>query len=136
MIAILIALVGQWLITWAIKKFSTYQKEKPLTSFLPVKSSKEAELVDYESRARQERKRARIDTLASVARSTALIVIWAWAVLEILRNLGVNVAPIIASAGVVGLAVGFGAQSLVKDFLAGIFMLMEDQYGVGDTIDV
>lgn len=105
-------------------------------NFLPVRSVKEKELADYEVKARAERKHARIDTLSSVARSTALIVLWVWAALEILRNLGVNVAPIIASAGVVGLAVGFGAQSLVKDFLAGIFMLIEDQYGVGDTIDV
>ena len=136
LITIIAALIGQWVITLAIRKFATYQKEKPLHSFLPVLSPKEAEIADYEAKARNERKRGRIDTLASVARSTALIVIWAWAALEILRNLGVNVAPIIASAGVVGLAIGFGAQSLVKDFLAGIFMLMEDQYGVGDTIDV
>ncbi|MBZ5737375.1 mechanosensitive ion channel family protein [Nocardioides mangrovi] len=54
----------------------------------------------------------------------------------ILSELGVNIAPIIASAGIVGLALGFGAQSLVKDFLSGIFMIFEDQYGVGDVIDV
>ena len=136
LITIIAAFIGQWVITLAIRKFATYQKEKPLHSFLPVLSPKEAEIADYEAKARNERKRGRIDTLASVARSTALIVIWAWAALEILRNLGVNVAPIIASAGVVGLAIGFGAQSLVKDFLAGIFMLMEDQYGIGDTIDL
>jgi moderate conductance mechanosensitive channel len=54
----------------------------------------------------------------------------------ILSELGVNIAPIIASAGIVGLALGFGAQSLVKDFLSGIFMIFEDQYGVGDVVDV
>ncbi len=54
----------------------------------------------------------------------------------ILSELGVNIAPIIASAGIVGLALGFGAQSLVRDFLSGIFMIFEDQYGVGDVIDV
>jgi small conductance mechanosensitive channel len=53
-----------------------------------------------------------------------------------LSELGVNIAPIIASAGVIGLALGFGAQSLVKDFLSGIFMIFEDQYGVGDVVDV
>jgi small conductance mechanosensitive channel len=54
----------------------------------------------------------------------------------ILSELGVNIAPIIASAGIVGVALGFGAQSLVKDFLSGIFMIVEDQYGVGDVVDV
>jgi small-conductance mechanosensitive channel len=53
-----------------------------------------------------------------------------------LSELGVNIAPIIASAGIIGLALGFGAQSLVKDFLSGIFMIFEDQYGVGDVVDL
>jgi small conductance mechanosensitive channel len=53
-----------------------------------------------------------------------------------LSELGVNIAPIIASAGIIGLALGFGAQSLVKDFLSGIFMIFEDQFGVGDVVDV
>ena len=53
-----------------------------------------------------------------------------------LSELGLNIAPIIASAGIIGLALGFGAQSLVKDFLSGIFMIFEDQYGVGDVVDV
>jgi len=54
----------------------------------------------------------------------------------ILSQVGVNIAPIIASAGILGIALGFGAQSLVKDFLSGIFMIFEDQYGVGDVVDV
>src|SRR3954454_17410067 len=54
----------------------------------------------------------------------------------ILSQVGVNIAPIIASAGIIGIALGFGAQSLVKDFLSGVFMIFEDQYGVGDVIDV
>ena len=54
----------------------------------------------------------------------------------ILSQLGVNIAPIIASAGIIGIALGFGAQSLVKDFLSGVFMIFEDQFGVGDVIDV
>jgi len=53
---------------------------------------------------------------------------------SILGELGVNLGPLIAGAGIAGIALGFGAQSLVKDFLTGMFMLMEDQYGVGDII--
>ncbi len=54
----------------------------------------------------------------------------------VLSELDVNIAPIIASAGIIGLALGFGAQSLVKDFLSGIFMIFEDQFGVGDVVDI
>ncbi len=54
----------------------------------------------------------------------------------ILGEIGVTLGPLLASAGVAGLAIGFGAQNLVKDFLAGLFMLLEDQYGVGDVVDV
>ena len=54
----------------------------------------------------------------------------------ILGDLGINLAPLLASAGVVGVAVGFGAQNLVRDYLSGVFMLVEDQYGVGDVITV
>ena len=62
-------------------------------------------------------------------------VVFGIAFLMILSELGLDLAPILASAGVAGVALGFGAQSLVKDYLSGIFMLLEDQYGVGDLID-
>ena len=58
------------------------------------------------------------------------------AVFMILDQLGMNLAPLIAGAGIAGIAVGFGAQSMVKDFLAGLFILIEDQYGVGDVVNV
>lgn len=82
------------------------------------------------------RRAQRARTIGSVLRSTASIVVGSIAAILVLDSLGINLAPFIASAGVVGVAVGFGAQSLVKDFLSGLFMLLEDQYGVGDVIDV
>src|SRR5258706_4754722 len=54
----------------------------------------------------------------------------------VLGEVGLNLGPLLASAGIAGLAIGFGAQNLVKDFIAGLFMLLEDQYGVGDVVDV
>jgi small conductance mechanosensitive channel len=83
-----------------------------------------------------ERRKQRVRALGSVLRSAASIIIFSIAGLTILGDLGVNLAPLIASAGIVGIAVGFGAQSLVRDYLSGIFMLVEDQYGVGDVITV
>ena len=79
---------------------------------------------------------ARAETIGTVLRSIASIVIYSIAVLTALGEVGINLAPLIAGAGVVGVALGFGAQSLVKDFLSGLFMLAEDQYGVGDVVDV
>jgi moderate conductance mechanosensitive channel len=78
---------------------------------------------------------SRAKTLGLVLRSIASAMIWVIAVTMILGELGVNLGPLIAGAGIAGVAIGFGAQSLVKDFLAGIFILIEDQYGVGDIID-
>jgi moderate conductance mechanosensitive channel len=82
-----------------------------------------------------ERRRQRAATLGSLLRSIASFVIYGTAFVLVLGEFGVDLAPIIASAGVIGVAVGFGAQNLVKDFISGIFMMLEDQYGVGDAVD-
>ena len=78
----------------------------------------------------------RINALTSVLRSVATAVIFAIAGFMILGELGLNLAPLLAGAGIVGIALGFGAQSLVKDFLSGMFILVEDQFGVGDIVDL
>jgi small-conductance mechanosensitive channel len=79
---------------------------------------------------------ARAQTLAVVLRSISSVVIYSIAGLLILGELGINLAPLIAGAGIAGVALGFGAQTLVKDCISGMFMLIEDQFGVGDVIDV
>jgi small conductance mechanosensitive channel len=78
----------------------------------------------------------RATTLAGVAASTLRVAVWTVAVLLIAGELGLNLGPLLAGAGIVGLALAFGAQSLVKDFVSGFFILAEDQYGVGDLITV
>ncbi len=83
-----------------------------------------------------ERRKQRANTIGSVLKSAVSVMILTWFVLSVLDVVGVNVAPFIASAGIVGVALGFGAQNLVRDFLSGIFMLLEDQYGVGDVVDL
>lgn len=77
----------------------------------------------------------RAETIAGVLRSIATVVIWSIAAIMVLAEFGVNLGPLIAGAGIIGVALGFGSQKLVQDFLAGIFMLMEDQYGLGDIVD-
>lgn len=83
-----------------------------------------------------ERRRQRAHTTGSLLRNIASVVILGSAAFSVLGEIGFNLAPFLASASIIGLAVGFGAQNLVKDFLSGVFMLLEDQYGVGDIIDV
>jgi small-conductance mechanosensitive channel len=78
----------------------------------------------------------RAETMGSLLKSIASIVIFAIFGITAIAELGYPVGPLLASAGVVGVALGFGAQSLVKDFLSGIFMIFEDQYGVGDVVDL
>ncbi len=78
----------------------------------------------------------RADTIAALLRSISGFAIWTVAGFMVLGELGLNLGPLIAGAGIVGVAIGFGAQNLVRDFVSGIFMLAEDQYGVGDVIDV
>jgi moderate conductance mechanosensitive channel len=83
-----------------------------------------------------ERRRQRAETVGSVLRSVATIIVFSVAFATVLSELGVDLGPAVAGAGIVGVALGFGAQNLVRDFLNGIFMILEDQYGVGDAIDV
>jgi small-conductance mechanosensitive channel len=82
-----------------------------------------------------ERRRQRSQAIGSVLRSVASFLIMGTAALMILGTFAINLAPLLASAGVAGVAIGFGARNLVTDFLSGVFMILEDQYGVGDTID-
>ncbi|NLG47255.1 mechanosensitive ion channel family protein [Gordonia sp. (in: high G+C Gram-positive bacteria)] len=87
-------------------------------------------------RQRDERRAQRLQTIGSVLKSLVSFMVLLWIILQTLGILGVNVAPFIASAGIVGVALGFGAQALVRDFLSGLFMLFENQYGVGDWVDL
>lgn len=100
---------------------------------------------DMELRARQksielaqatDQAKQRARTLGSVLRSASSILIFTFATLMSLAEFNVSLGPLIAGAGIAGVALGFGAQSIVKDFLSGFFMLVEDQYAVGDIIDV
>ncbi|CAB4607199.1 unannotated protein [freshwater metagenome] len=93
-----------------------------------------ADLIPGPGFAKRQAERAR--TTGSVLNSILKAVVWIIAIGMILGEFGFNLGPVIASAGVIGVAIGLGAQTLVRDILSGIFMLIEDQYGVGDQIKV
>ncbi len=82
------------------------------------------------------RAEARTQTMSEVFRSIASVIIWFVAVVAILEVFEINLGPLIATAGVIGVALGFGAQNVVRDFLAGFFLVVEDQFGVGDIVDL
>ncbi len=97
------------------------------------KYTRTAELSEMLMNQRTEQRAAAIGTLLT---SSVALIVWTVAALMALEALGVNVAPLLASAGVVGVALGFGAQTMVKDYLSGIFLIIEDQFGVGDVVDL
>jgi small-conductance mechanosensitive channel len=128
---LLLAIVLRFVVHRAIRKVVHRAINRPA-----VPEGLRQRLIDTSAAAATERRKQRAETIGGVLRSIASIVIFGMAFTTVLSELEVNLGPILASAGILGVAVGFGAQSLVKDFLNGIFIILEDQYGVGDAVDV
>lgn len=144
LVYIAVVLIVRYLLHRMIDRATTGRAKKSVSGELEGQAKKPPLLRYLRDRASAtannmrvaERRQQRAETIGSVLKSTVSIVLLVWVVLAILSVLGVNIAPFIASAGVVGLAIGFGAQNLVRDFVSGVFMLLEDQYGVGDNVDL
>lgn len=130
---LIVGLVLLWLARRAIRKAVARAKEPdgPRGSRLRRRVGLDAGTPTATSPRRVQRAEA----LGALATSIVGVVIWTTLVITILGVFGINLGPLIAGAGIIGVALGFGAQDLVKDFLSGVFMLLEDQYGVGDIID-
>jgi small conductance mechanosensitive channel len=131
---LVVAAVLRWVLQRAVTRLVRRAVESGLSTHLGRNRATRA--LASATGALNERRRQRTETLGSVLRSMITAVVFGIAFLMVVSEFGVDLAPLLASAGVAGVALGFGAQSLVKDFLSGIFMLLEDQYGVGDLIDV
>lgn len=134
---ILLILIGAYLLRWAvhrmITRFMQGNGDQPPKLLQPLRERKAGTLsTDLLSERRLQRTR----TIGSILKSLSSFLIYGLALVYVLQVLGVEVGPVLASAGVVGVAVAFGAQNLVRDFLSGMFMLVEDQYGVGDVVDL
>lgn len=108
------------------------------TELTDSERARAVELRQRQSQLRQriERTQQRTVTLGRVLRSVASVAIWTIAVILVLSELRLSLGPLLAGAGVAGLAIGFGAQQVVRDFLAGFFLIIEDQYGVGDIVNL
>lgn len=133
LILVLAALL-RWATAWLIKRF--FRTMSSSTSALSSVTGVVVRRSKREAKEAQTRREQRARTLSTVAVNIASLVIGVIAAIMILDLCGVNVAPIIASLGVVGLAAGIGAQTIIKDFVAGVVMLFEDIVAVGDTVDL
>lgn len=118
LIRVVVILVGAWLVSRLIERI-IHRVE------LSVEDDDPTTLSESEKRAR---------TLGRIGRQVARVAVWTTTAMLVLGELGVNLGPIIAGAGILGLAVGFGAQTLVKDVITGFFILLENQYRVNDVI--
>ncbi len=129
------ALVAQILLSWVIRRVVRRTSKRARVERLSQqrKIARTAELSVLLMNQRTEQRAAAV---GSLLRSVVAITIWTIAVLMILPLLGIDVGPLLASAGVIGVALGFGAQTMVKDYLSGLFLIAEDQFGVGDIVDV
>jgi small conductance mechanosensitive channel len=135
---ILVAFVVNFLVRRALSRFvdrMTRERQQATDDTVPAGRMIDVQLLER-LRERDERSQQRALTLAAVLRNIASVVIYGIAALLCLGELEVNLGPLIAGAGIAGIAIGFGAQSLVRDFLAGMFIVLEDQYGVGDDVNL
>lgn len=131
---VLIALVVRWLAHRFVDRVTRRAAQGAVPSVLA--RTKVGEVLTDLAPGAGERRTQRAATMGSLLRSVISILVFSIAFVMILDVCGLPIAPLLTGAGVVGVALGFGAQALVKDFLSGIFMMLEDQYGVGDVVDL
>jgi small conductance mechanosensitive channel len=133
LVIIIVALLVRWFIVRMIDRLVRRASEGAVSRVLA--KTKAGEMLADLGPAATSRRRERALTMGSVLKSITTAVIMTISVITILAEIGVDVAPILTGAGIVGVALGFGAQNFVKDFISGVFMILEDQYGVGDKVD-
>ena len=133
---IVLALVARYILHRMITRMTDRAGEGKVPTLLrPLREKLPSSLTEATTLF-PERRRQRAAAIGSVLRSFVTATVFSVAGLMILGELGINLTPLVAGLGIVGAALGFGAQTLVKDLISGLFMLLEDQYGVGDVVDV
>ena len=138
-LAIIGILLAAWLVRWiarrAIRRGTRRIMLPPdsLTSRIPFGG---AQPDPIEQEIELARRSSRAESIGAVLAGVVAVAVWVVAIFSIASVLGIDLAPLLAGAGVAGIALGFGAQSLVRDCISGLFMLLEDQYGIGDQVDL
>lgn len=132
-VAALVAIVVRWLISRSMGRLLSAGSPKQGRTRGVRRRTSEMLLASGDTSVRTE---ARLETLTAVFRSIGTALVWFVALFLSLEILGISLGPLLATAGIVGVALGFGTQTMVRDFISGFFIVAEDQFGVGDTIDV
>ncbi len=132
LIVLVVSVVARWAVHRAIRRVVQATTSRHATRLAGIPGAGRALAA---AGMASERHTQRTQTMGALLRSITTFVVFGVAGLTILSIVGIPLGPMLASAGVGGVALAFGAQSLVKDFLSGVFMIVEDQYGVGDVID-
>lgn len=135
---VVLIIVGALVLRWVAKRAIRRVAKRAATQRGPsiITGTRAGDLLADLRPGANERRQQRAKAIGDLVSSITSLVIVSIALVMILDQLGVNIAPLLTGAGILGVALGFGAQTLVKDFLAGIFMIVEDQFGVGDSIDL
>ena len=131
---IFVGLLFRWFVCRAIDRLVKRAAQGAIPGI--IANTKAGEILADLKPGSHERRKQRAETMGSLLKSVTTGLTLAIVIVMVLDKLGQPVGPILASAGIAGVAFGFGAQNLVKDFLSGIFMILEDQYGVGDVVDL
>jgi small-conductance mechanosensitive channel len=139
--SIILLIVMGFVVRWVLHRLINRLTQRAATATVPEifqngTGAKARELFLEAATLSAERRQQRAKTMGSMLKSITTGVVFSIVAFMAIAQLGYDIAPLIASAGIIGVALGFGAQSLVKDFLSGICMFFEDQFGVGDTVDV
>lgn len=140
-LSVLATVIGAWIATRIaqryvrrlVKRIVAPDRDATVRRLAKIGIDNPASLIGTEPVPRRD---ARATSISDVVGSTITAVIWVVAFILVLGEFGFDLGPFIAGAGIAGVALGFGAQSLVKDCIAGLFMLVEDQYGIGDIVDL
>ena len=133
-VIVLLACIARWLVQLAIRRMVKLSTDRTRSHL--ERLGRPGQLLAAATGLESQRQNQRAATMGSLLGSAATVVIVTVALLTVLSDVGINLGPVIASAGVGGVALAFGAQSLVKDVISGVFLIVEDQYGVGDVITV
>jgi small conductance mechanosensitive channel len=133
-VTVIVAAILRWLLLRSIRRVVAVTLARS-DARRAGETTRAGRVIAQATGAAHERHRQRTLTMGSLLRSLVTFVVGLIATLTVLSTVGIDLGPVLATAGVGGVALGFGAQSLVKDFLSGMFMILEDQYGVGDVID-
>lgn len=134
-VAAVVARLGRWMVSRSMNRLLVSQSRGGRKRHESELHRRTSQMI-LSSGDSSQRAQARFETLDAVFRSIVTALVWLVALVVILDVLGVSLGPLLATAGIAGIALGFGTQTMVRDFISGFFIVTEDQFGVGDTIDL